>query len=73
MTGSWPGGLYSSGMHDFVLREAEVGTRVAMAEDEDACMGADFRLYLAELAEHDRVARGLNTTTDTDEEGDAWC
>lgn len=31
------GGLYSSGMHDFVLREAEVGTRVAMAEDDEAC------------------------------------
>ena len=72
MTGSWPGGLYSSGMHDFVLRDAEVGTRVALAEDEDACMGADFRLYVAELAEHDR-AEGGRDTTDTDEEGDAWC
>ncbi len=71
MTGSWPGGLYSHGMHDFVLREAEVGTRVAMAEDDDACMGADFRLYLAELTEHDRAAGGR--AADTDEEGDAWC
>jgi hypothetical protein len=25
--------LYGSGMHDFVLRECEVGTRVAQAEE----------------------------------------
>lgn len=72
MTGSWPGGLYSSGMHDFVLREAEVGTRVALAEDEDAYMGADFRLYLAELTA-DRDSADLAFQSDTDEEGDAWC
>lgn len=72
MTGSWPGGLYSSGMHDFVLREAEVGTRVALAEDEDACMGADFRLYLAELTA-DRDGSDVAFQGDTDEEGDAWC
>jgi hypothetical protein len=28
---------YGSGMHDFILRELEVGTRVAMAEDDEAC------------------------------------
>jgi hypothetical protein len=28
-------GLYSHGMHDFILRECEVGTRVAMAEDDE--------------------------------------
>lgn len=72
MTGSWPGGLYSSGMHDFVLREAEVGTRVAMAEDEDACMGADFRLLVTELAA-DRNGADVAVEGDTDEEGDAWC
>lgn len=30
-------GLYSSGMHDFILREAEIGTRATMAEDDEAC------------------------------------
>jgi hypothetical protein len=55
---SWPGGLYSNGMHDFVLREAEVGFRVALAEDEDACMGADFRLYVAELTDADEDGWG---------------
>jgi len=29
--------LYSQGMHDFILRECEVGTRVALAEDDEAC------------------------------------
>lgn len=29
-------GLYGSGMHDFVLREAEMGARVASAEDDEA-------------------------------------
>lgn len=27
------GGLYSKGMHEFVVRECEVGFRVAVAED----------------------------------------
>lgn len=72
MTGWWPGGLHSSGMHDFVLREAEVGTRVALAEDEDACMGADFRLYVTELTA-DRDGADVVVLGDTDEEGDAWC
>lgn len=27
---------YSRGMHDFVVRECEVGTRAAMAEDAEA-------------------------------------
>jgi len=30
-------GLYGHGMHDFILRECEVGTRVACAEDDEAC------------------------------------
>ena len=30
-------GLYSTGMHDFVLRECEVGYRVAVAEDSEEC------------------------------------
>lgn len=29
--------LYDHDMHDFVLRECEVGTRVALAEDDEAC------------------------------------
>lgn len=33
----YPFGLYGAGMHDFILRELEVGTRVAMAEDNEAC------------------------------------
>lgn len=63
---TWPGGLYGAGMHDFVLREAEVGYRVAMAEDEDAYMGGDFRLYVTELA--------ADTADDVqaNDEGDGW-
>ena len=30
-------GLYGSGMHDFIIRELEVGFRVASAEDSEAC------------------------------------
>ena len=49
-------GLYSSGMHDFVLREQEVGTRVAMAEDDEACgfgplFDAQYMEYLRERGE----------------------
>lgn len=48
VTGEWsrfPVGLYSHGMHDFVLTEAELGTRVAMALDNEACgFGALFDL-----------------------------
>lgn len=29
--------LYGQGMHDFVLREAEIGTRAAMFEDSEYC------------------------------------
>ncbi len=31
------GGLYGKGMHDFILRELEVGFRVASAEDSEYC------------------------------------
>jgi hypothetical protein len=34
--GSWSG-LYGSGMHDFVLLEAEIGTRAALYADLEAC------------------------------------
>lgn len=63
---TWPGGLYSNGMHDFVLREAEAGTRVAMAEDEDAYMGADFRLLVTELA------ADVADTAEVDVDEDGW-
>lgn len=29
--------LYGNGMHDFVLTEAELGTRAAIALDNEAC------------------------------------
>jgi len=29
-------GLYGHSMHDFIVRECEVGTRVAMAEDDES-------------------------------------
>jgi hypothetical protein len=45
--------IYGSGMHDFILRELEIGTRAAMAEDDEACgFGAlfdlSFEMYLRE-------------------------
>ena len=45
-------GLYSNRMHDFVLLEAEVGTRVAMAQDSEDCgwsalMDISYLLYCA--------------------------
>jgi len=30
-------GLYSKGMHSFILRETEIGFRAAAAEDDEAC------------------------------------
>lgn len=32
---SWPFGLYGQGMHDFVLRELEIGRRAAACEDDE--------------------------------------
>ena len=29
--------VYGPGMHDIVMRELEVGLRVALAEDDEAC------------------------------------
>lgn len=37
---NWPGGLYGRGMHGFILDEAMLGTRVAMAQDAEDCEGA---------------------------------
>lgn len=49
-------GLYGKGMHDFVLRECEVGYRVAAAEDDEACgfgplLDYSFNLYCQERKE----------------------
>lgn len=42
-------GLYSNAMHDFVLRELEIGKRAATAEDNGACgFGPVFDLQYAE-------------------------
>lgn len=30
-------GLHHNGMHDYVLRELEIGTRAAMCEDSEQC------------------------------------
>lgn len=34
---NWGFGLYGSGMHDFIVTEMELGTRVAMAQDSENC------------------------------------
>lgn len=31
--------LYGSGMHDFIMDEIELGTRVAVALDDEECYG----------------------------------
>jgi hypothetical protein len=33
----WKWGLYGHGMHDFILREIEIGARAAMYEDSEYC------------------------------------
>lgn len=54
-------GLYGNGMHDFVLRELEVGFRVACAEDDEAIgMGPLFNLqYMIYLGLYDNQARQI--------------
>lgn len=48
--------LYSHQMHDFVLRELEVGTRVALGEDDEACgFGALFDLRVELWEASDRL------------------
>lgn len=49
-------GLYGSGMHDFILMEAELGIRVAMAQDSEDCGFGPFWDELArqELGEASR-------------------
>lgn len=44
-------GLYTNGMHDFILDEMELGTRVAQALDDEACgfgplFNLSYKLYL---------------------------
>ena len=46
-------GLYTNAMHQFVLDELELGTRVAMALDDEACgfgplFDLSYRLYMEE-------------------------
>jgi hypothetical protein len=33
----WPFGLYDTGMHDFIIREIEIGNRAALCEDMEQC------------------------------------
>ncbi len=33
----FPGGLYGPGMHDYIIREIEIGPRAALCEDMEAC------------------------------------
>jgi hypothetical protein len=35
----WPFGLYGAGMHDYILREIEIGPRAAMCEDSETNTG----------------------------------
>jgi hypothetical protein len=39
-------GLYGNGMHDFILDEAVLGTRVAMAQDSEDAEGGAYGAYL---------------------------
>ena len=38
----WPGGLYGAGMHDYVIREIEIGGRAALYEDLEAAEGPEL-------------------------------
>jgi hypothetical protein len=42
-------GHYGSGMHDFIIRECEVGWRIAMAEDAEMYDGPAFLYEEMEL------------------------
>lgn len=48
-------GLFGHGMHDFVLRELEIGTRAAACEDSERCgwSALDDLDYAAYVAEHE--------------------
>lgn len=48
--------LYGQGMHDFVLRELELGTRAALCEDDEACgFGPLFDVQVARWETSDRL------------------
>lgn len=49
----WPGGLYGNGMHDFILMEAELGFRVAAAQDDEDCWTASDMIFFAFMEEED--------------------
>jgi hypothetical protein len=58
MTAGWPGGLHHNGMHDWILLEAEMGTRVAHAQDnEDTGFGALFDLSYEQWCREDSTRR----------------
>jgi hypothetical protein len=44
---SWPGGLYGHGMHEFVIRELEIGYRAATMEDLEWLTGLGVWVDLA--------------------------
>ena len=46
-------GLYGKGMHDFILMEAEVGTRTAMFQDAEDCDGAMMAYFFGTMTEED--------------------
>lgn len=56
-------GLYGNGMHDFVLREAEVGTRAAHHQDSEDCgfgplFDLQYDLYLELEKQNSRSTDG---------------
>lgn len=48
-------GLYGKGMHDFVMRELEIGTRAAMVEDSERCgwSALDDLAFVRYMAQYD--------------------
>ena len=58
---NWPFGLHGPGMHDFILREIEIGTRAAMAEDSEWNTGMGIWVdisYTQYLREHPEEIEG---------------
>lgn len=67
MTSGWPGGLHHNGMHDFIITEALLGTRVAHAQDnEDTGFGALFDLSYVEWCREDSTRRMLEQRAEND-------
>lgn len=49
--------LYGPGMHNFILDEIELGTRVAVALDDEACYGGMAWYYDLKYAEDIEAGR----------------